>query len=53
MPTEIRREPVCNMEVHRGEAVGSSQFGEWVHVFCCQRCKEEFDRDPIRYLLKK
>jgi YHS domain-containing protein len=53
MPVEIRMDPVCGMEVPRGEAQGSSQFGEWVYFFCSIRCKEDFDRDPIKYLLKK
>lgn len=53
MPVEIRIDPVCGMEVPRGEAQGSTQFGEWVYFFCSLRCKEDFDRDPIKYLLKK
>jgi YHS domain-containing protein len=53
VPVEIRKDPVCGMDIPHGEAAGSSQFGEWVYFFCSQRCKEDFDRDPIKYLLKK
>lgn len=53
MPVEIRRDPVCNMEVEPGEAVAKTQFGEWIYCFCSARCKELFDADPLRYLLKK
>jgi len=53
MPVEIRRDPVCGMDVQPGEGAGTSQFGEWVYHFCSTRCKEDFDRDPLTYLLKK
>ncbi|HXF50959.1 MAG TPA: YHS domain-containing protein [Dehalococcoidia bacterium] len=53
MPVEIRRDPVCGMEADPKEAAGKSQFGEWLYVFCSNRCKEDFDADPVKYLLKK
>ena len=52
MASEIRKDPVCNMEVAQKKAVGKSQFGEWNYFFCSARCKEDFDRDPVKYLLK-
>lgn len=30
MPVEIRKDPVCGMDVEQGRAAGKSQFGEWV-----------------------
>jgi YHS domain-containing protein len=53
MPVEIRKDPVCGMDIPQGEGQGSSRFGEWVYVFCSTRCKELFDADPVKYLLKK
>ena len=53
MAQEIRRDPVCGMTVEPREAAGKSEFGQWVFAFCSPRCKEDFDRDPVRYLLKK
>jgi Cu+-exporting ATPase len=53
MPVEIRKDPVCGMEVDPKEAAGKSQFGEWLYYFCSPRCKEDFDGDPVKYLLKK
>jgi len=52
MASEIRKDPVCNMQVAPKSAVGKSQFGEWIYSFCSARCKEDFDRDPVKYLLK-
>ena len=53
MAVEIRRDPVCGMDVAPKDAAGKSQFGEWVYCFCASRCKEDFDRDPVKYLLRK
>lgn len=53
MPVGIRRDPVCGMEVEPKEAAGKSQFGEWLYFFCSPRCKQDFDGDPVKYLLKK
>ncbi len=54
MATEIPRDPVCGMDVQPRDATGGkSQFGEWVYFFCSARCKEDFDRDPLKHLLKK
>ncbi len=53
MPLEIREDPVCGMAVAPGTSVGKSQFGEWLYHFCSERCKEDFDRDPVKYLLRK
>ena len=47
------RDPVCGMEVKTAEVAGRSRFGEWEYAFCSIRCKEDFDADPVKYLLKK
>ena len=47
------RDPVCGMEVKTAEVAGKSRFGEWEYSFCSTRCKEDFDADPVKYLLKK
>lgn len=33
MPIEIRKDPVCGMELAPREAADKSQFGEWVYLF--------------------
>jgi len=53
MAVEIRRDPVCGMDVASKQAAGKSGFGEWLYFFCSTRCKEDFDVDPVKYLLRK
>ena len=48
MVVEIRKDPVCDMDVPQGEAAGTSQFDEWLYYFCLARCKEDVDRDPAK-----
>jgi len=46
-------DPVCGMEVEEKEAAGSSTYKGVVYYFCSQHCKEEFDKDPEKYLKEK
>jgi Cu+-exporting ATPase len=43
-------DPVCGMEVEEKEAAGSSTYKGEIYYFCSLHCKEEFDKDPERYL---
>ncbi len=49
------RDPVCGKEVRRGVTRGVIQKSVYqgkTYSFCSQRCKQEFDKDPKRYLNK-
>lgn len=46
-------DPVCGMEVDPRESAGKSIFQDITYYFCSARCKEQFDADPVKYLLKK
>jgi Cu+-exporting ATPase len=46
-------DPVCGMEIEEKEAAGSSTYKGVVYYFCSQHCKEEFDKDPEKYLKEK
>ncbi len=46
-------DPVCGMDVDPKEAAGKSSFQGVTYYFCSVRCKEDFDADPVKYLLKK
>jgi len=46
-------DPVCGMEVEKEEAAGSSTYKGETYYFCSLHCKEEFDKNPEKYLTKK
>ena len=46
-------DPVCGRKVSQGESAGSSTFQNITHRFCSPEHKQEFDSDPVRYLLEK
>ncbi len=46
-------DPVCGMEVEKEEAAGSSTYKGETYYFCSPHCKEEFDKNPEKYLKKK
>ena len=46
---EGEKDPVCGMNVPRGQAAARRKFGEEVYVFCSLRCAEAFDQDVAKY----
>jgi Cu+-exporting ATPase len=46
-------DPVCGMEVQKEDSAGSSTYEGKTYYFCSLHCKEEFDKDPERYLKEK
>ena len=45
-------DPVCGKRVGAGDATGTSTFADVAYRFCSSECKQTFDADPVRYLLK-
>ena len=45
-------DPVCGKRVGSDDSAGSSSFADVVYRFCSYECKQQFDADPVRYLLK-
>jgi YHS domain-containing protein len=43
-------DPVCKMEVNPASAEAQSDYSGQSLYFCSQECKEQFDRDPGRYI---
>jgi Cu+-exporting ATPase len=43
-------DPVCGMEVEKEGAAGSSAYKGETYYFCSLHCKEEFDKNPEKYL---
>ena len=46
-------DPVCGRKVSSGESAGSSTFQNITYRFCSPEHKQEFDSDPVKYLLEK
>lgn len=44
------RDPVCGMEVVPTQAAAMSMYQEQTYYFCARTCKEQFDKDPDRFL---
>jgi YHS domain-containing protein len=43
-------DPVCGMEVNPASAEAQSDYEGVTFYFCSHACKEQFDREPLRYL---
>lgn len=46
-------DPVCGRRATPDESAGSSTFQNVTYFFCSHACKNLFDEDPVRYLLKR
>jgi len=53
MAAEKRIDPVCGMEVDPKEAAGRSTYVGAVFYFCSLACKQAFDANPTKYLMRK
>ncbi len=47
---EMLTDPVCGMEVTYETAQARSQYEGQTYYFCSLDCKEEFDKDPEKYI---
>lgn len=51
----VSKDPVCGMETDEKKAAASgmtSSYRGTIYYFCSKECKEEFDKDPNRYIGK-
>ncbi len=49
LPEPMERDPVCGAFIPRSQAVIGRHKKESYH-FCSEKCLQEFNRDPDRYL---
>jgi len=47
------KDPVCGMEVKKENSAGSSTYKGEIYYFCSLYCKEEFDKEPEKFLKKE
>jgi Cu+-exporting ATPase len=50
---ETRRDPVCGMEVTYENAQARSEYNGQTYYFDSLDCKEQFDRDPEKYVTRE
>jgi YHS domain-containing protein len=46
----MERDPVCGMDVDPNNAAGQSEYQGKTYYFCSQGCKQDFDKEPERYV---
>jgi Cu+-exporting ATPase len=46
----MAKDVVCGMDVKEGQEAGSSLYKGHKYLFCSTGCKEQFDRDPDKYI---
>ena len=50
--TEKNDDPVCGRSLHVRSTPLRSEFMDATYPFCSMDCKEQFDADPVNYVLK-
>lgn len=43
-------DPVCKKRLRRKEEYAILRYGGNVFHLCCRACKEEFERNPLKYI---
>ena len=54
--TMVHNDPICNMDVDEKSARASGRISEYqgkTYYFCADSCKQQFDKEPERYIDKK
>ncbi|MEW6066726.1 MAG: YHS domain-containing protein [Nitrospirota bacterium] len=49
----MAKDPVCNMNVDEKKAAVTSVYNSVTYYFCSKSCKEKFDKNPEKFVMKK
>jgi len=49
LPEPMERDPVCGVFIPRSQAISWKHHKD-THHFCSEKCRQEFEQDPDRYL---
>ncbi len=49
----MAHDPVCHMDVDEEPDTPRSTYKGKTYYFCCEHCKETFDRDPEKFVARK
>lgn len=50
--SQMAKDPICGMTVDAQHAISSQHMGHTFY-FCSSVCKENFERDPMKYMKKE
>ena len=50
MTTQWTHDPVCGMQVDATRAAATSEYAGTTYYFCSPGCKNQFDKQPERYV---
>lgn len=48
----MAKDPVCGMDCDEKTAAATSVYQGKTYYFCAKRCKEEFDKNPQKFIKK-
>jgi YHS domain-containing protein len=48
----MAKDPVCGMDVDPKTAAARSEYLGETYYFCCAGCKEDFEKEPQKYVGK-
>jgi YHS domain-containing protein len=46
----MERDPVCGLQVDPPQSAYTSEYEGETYYFCSERCKRQFDQDPLPYV---
>jgi len=49
----MAKDPVCGMEVDEEKAPAKMEYKNKMYYFCCNICKEKFEKEPAKYTKTK
>jgi len=44
------KDPVCKMKIKKSDAATTSEYEGKLYYFCSERCKEQFEKNPSKYV---
>jgi Cu+-exporting ATPase len=48
---DMKKDPVCSMEVDKDKSEFTSQYGGKTYYFCSEDCKQQFERRPEQFAI--
>ncbi|MCP8304252.1 MAG: YHS domain-containing protein [archaeon] len=49
----MAKDPICGMDVNEKTAEHKSEYKGQTYYFCSSLCKQTFDKEPAKYVMKR